>query len=315
MHKHTFKDFLDGSICVRCDTSEDKQRLLQFCTEAGITKSRLSILSIRETVSFYNVFYVDRDELALSALSEPETKFCNAVPFASLSNDTHPRRIVIDYSDTITTATLYNGEKAVKSAAINRRHGDNPSAHIAAVEVIDKLLAKQVKQPKPKTPMKKHGFKIGDRVVCVSDHHSMGNPVGEHGHIVAIDGFGHIGVEFDRCQPEGRHCDGKAKLGHGWWHFASELCHEQPTKPEVREVKRCAEIGEYVKITGFAFDFIRVGDIVRVSSVNFSDGSAFVRECDLARPSGSKVAPNYEWAIFNHYVVLEGYQPEEPANA
>lgn len=324
MCKHTVNDFLNGSICVRCDTSEDKQRLLQLCTEAGITRASYSTLSIQKTISLYSVFYVGRDTLDLSVLSEATSKFCNVVPFSSLSSNTSPRRIVIDYSDTITTATLYNGEKTVKSATINRRHGDNPSVHVAAVEVIDKLLAKQVKQPKPKKPAQNGIFKVGDRVV-VNDPspENVHYAHGKHGTIVSLvnQNPNVLAVELDESlalvDPSRFSCDcvGLTKPGHGYYACAKHLVHEQSTKPEVREVKRIAEIGEYVKITSFAFDFIRVGDIVRVSSVNFPDGSAFVRECDLARPSGCKVAPDYEWAIFNHYVVLEGYKPEEPTNA
>jgi hypothetical protein len=130
---------------------------------------------------------------------------------------------------------------------------------------------------------------------------------------MCIDVLGHIGVEFDNYQHNGHGCDGKAKPGYGRWHVAKELRHEQPTKQTVREVKRHAEVGEYVKLTKPAFDFMQTGDIVRVSSVFITDGSALVRECDLARPSGCDVAPNYEWSIFNYYVVLEGYKPGRDA--
>lgn len=308
MHKHTVKDFLDGSVCVRCTALEDKQRLLQVCTEAGITKTWCSTLSIQEMVAYFNVFYVDRDALALSTLSETTAKFCDAVPFASLAHDTHRRRIVIDYSDTVTTATLYNGEKAVKSATINRCRRDNPSVHIAAVEVIDKLLAKQAKQPKPKKPAEKNGFKVGDRVVI--DAPEPGNAHrahGKHGTIVSLENE-HYGENFfslELDEPVYNHdCLGQTKPGHGCYVNAGQLLHEQPSKPEVREVERHAKVGEWVKIVnnrGWYNNRYKPGEILQVTkeqtatSVFLSCGGAAA--CD------------------DEYVVLEGYQPEEPTNA
>lgn len=395
MYKHTIKDFLDGSICVRCNTSEDKQRLLQLCTEAGITKTYSSLLDIQQIVWLNNVFYVDQKASILAAISKSTSKFCDAVPFSSLSSNARPRRIVIDYSDTITTATLYNGEKAVKSATINRRPSDTPSVHVAAIEAIDKLLAKQVKQPKPKKPAEKNGFKVGDRVIidapkpgtahkahgkhgtivslenedCSGDaiaveldepvylHNCNGQTKpghgcyveaeqlrheqpdkqkvrevkrhaaekngfkvgdrvvctdprfecsGKHGRVAVVDkGWGaNIGVEFDEDFPHGNSCGGKIKSKRGYWLFAEFLSHEQPTKPQVREVKRHAKVGEWVKIVDADRDHDEKyanGDVLRVLDV---DGGGWVHlSC-----GGVCTAPE-------EYVVLEGYHPEEHANA
>lgn len=307
MYKHTIKDFLNGSICVRCDTSEDKQRLLQLCAEAGITKTWCSTLSIQQTVAFFDVFYVDHDTLTLSTLSKSASKFCDVVPFSSLSNDTHHRRIVIDYSDT-TTATLYNGEKTVKSATINRRPGDNPSAHIAAIEVINKLLAKQDKQPKPKKPAWKDDFNVGDRVVInVPKPGTAHRAHGKHGTIVALENDdcdeNMLVVELD--EPVYNHdCLGLTKPGHGCYAYVEQLLHEQAAKPEVREVKRHAKVGEWVKIVnkrGWYNERYKLGEILQVTTEK-SDISVFL-SCGGAA------------ALDDEYVVLEGYKPEEPTNA
>lgn len=307
MHKHTIKDFLDGLICVRCATLEDKQRLLQLCTEAEITKPSFSTLSIQEMVAFFNVFYVDRDALALTTLSEATAKFCDVVPFSSLAHDTHHRRIVIDYSDATTTATLYNGEKAIKSATINRCHSDKPSAHAAAIEVIDKLLAKQVKQPKPKKPAEKDGFKVGDRVIInVPKPGTAHKAHGKRGTIVALENDdcdeNMLVVELD--EPVYNHdCLGQTKPGHGCYAYAEQLVHEQPAKPEVREVERRAKVGEWVKIVradSFPDEKYKDGDILQVITNGYS--------LDYLSCGGSGVNRS-------EYVVLEGYQPEEPANA
>ena len=306
MTKHTIKDFLDGQTCVRCADQDCKQRLLQVCLKAGITKTQTPTLNIQQTVAFFNVFYIDRDAFTLAIMSEATAKFCDVVPFSSLANDTSPRRIVIDYSDTITTATLYNGDNAVKSATINRCHNDEPSVHVAAVEVIDKLLEKQGKQPKQEKPAEKCKFKVGDRVVYVGENANP-NVAGKHGTVMCIKSIDSIGIQFDE------YVDGHGledacprfaiKHGHGWWCKGENLRHEQPTKPQVREVKRRAKVGEWVKIvraSGSIGEEYQDGDILQVTQNNrFLD----VLSC------GGIGARNGE------YVVLEGYQPEEPTNA
>ena len=311
MYKHTIKDFLGGSICVRCNTLEDKQRMLQLCAETGITKTLSSTFSIQQTVAFFNVFYIDRDALTLSTLSETTAKFCDVVPFSSLSSDTHRRRIVIDYSDTITIATLYNGEKDVKSTTISRCHNDNPSVHIAAIEAINKLLAKQAKQPKktakPENLAEKEGFKIGDRVVVSSARHDLAYSAhGKHGTIVSLENEAHgenlFAVKLD--EPVYDHdCLGQTKPGHGCYANAETLRHEQPANPQVREVKRRANVGEWVKITqsdGFEGERYRNGDILQVVKTK--------PELDVLSCGGVAVR-------CSEYVVLENYHPEEHANA
>ena len=307
MTKHTLKDFLDGRICIRCADQDDKQRLLQFCADNGISKVWFSTLDIQQVVSMYNVFFIDRDSQALATIADVTSAFCTPVPFSSLANDTSPRRIVIEYSDATTTATLFNGEKAVKSATISRCHNDEPSIHVAAVEVIDKLLAKQVKRPKQKKPAEKDGFRVGDRVVVNAPKPGNAHSAhGKHGTIVSLENkdFAEnmFAVELD--EPVYAHnCCGQTKPCHGCYVEAVHLRHEQPTKPTVREVKRRAKVGEWVKIVranGSIGEEYQDGDILQVTQNN--------RVWDVLSCGGVG-------AFKDEYVVLEGYQPEEHANA
>jgi len=43
--------------------------------------------------------------------------------------------------------------------------------------------------------------------------------------VAALDGGPgkQIGVQFDEAIPHGHSCDGRAKVGHGWWCLAEEL--------------------------------------------------------------------------------------------
>lgn len=311
MTKHTLKDFLDGRICVRCANRDDKQRLLQFCDDNGISKAWFSTLDIQQAVSVYNVFFINRDSQSLATITDITSAFCIPVPFSSLVNDTSPRRIVIDYSDTITTAALFNKGNHIKTVSINRRTSDNPSVHVAAVEAIDKLLAKQdkptKKTSKPESPAEKDGFKVGDRVVINAPKPGNAHDAhGKHGAIVSLEnkdyGENMFAVELDE-PVYGHNCAGQTKPGHGCWVEAEQLLHEQPTKPQVREVKRRAKAGEWVKVVNayhFADENYRNGDILQVTKNNSV----------LDRLSCGGVG-----ASEGEYVVLEGYQPKGADNA
>lgn len=207
-------------------------------------------------------------------------------------------QIVIESNGDTTTAKMIVNGKEIKTSTTKRNPSDKPNWHIGAQVAFDRLWQKQ---EKPEKPAEKDGFKIGERVVCVSDHYSMGNSVGEHGRIVVIGEFDQIGVEFDRCQPEGHHCGGKAKPGYGRWHSASELRHEQPTKQAVKEVKRNAKVGDWVRIVkkeGKDGEPYKQGDVSQVTDVLFA-GVVWLSCGCLAIP--------------REYVVLEGYKPEEDA--
>lgn len=205
--------------------------------------------------------------------------------------------IVIRYEGDTTTATLIDSNfKHIKTTTAKRNPKDKPSLRIGAQVAFDRLWQKK---EKPEDPAEKDGFKVGDRVVCVNRSHECCD---KHGRIVAIlhdTDLVPFGVEFDECV-YGHDCDGAAKLGYGRWFFASDLSHEQPTKPQVREVKRNAKVGEWVRIVDALHGYgekYKNGDVLRtvvVDCLGFADLSC----------GGAGAYPG-------EYVALEGYQPEE----
>lgn len=102
-----------------------------------------------------------------------------------------------------------------------------------------------------------------------------------------------------------------------------ELFNRKPKKPEVKEVKRQAKVGEWIKITDaqYSYDLYKNGDILQVyKTSSFSDRMYFSingvfcelprrlsqKECkDISNDNGNVIIRHYE------YVVLENYEPEE----
>ena len=80
----------------------------------------------------------------------------------------------------------------------------------------------------------------------------------------------------------------------------------------MREVKRAAKVGEYIKLTGNSYSFNKVGDILKVSEVeNSSVGLARVLVEDHPHyPSSSRQSGTWSY-LMDEYVVLEGYKEEE----
>ena len=83
---------------------------------------------------------------------------------------------------------------------------------------------------------------------------------------------------------------------------------EKPEEQKVKEVKRPAKAGEYIKFTKPLYHFGKVGDIAKVY-LAWNDGALTVLERDLHRPSGCNVDKNFDWFVDrDKYVVLEGYK-------
>ena len=116
-------------------------------------------------------------------------------------------------------------------------------------------------------------------------------------------------VEFDE-HVYNHNCDGKTKAGHGCYALIEHLTHEQPTKPQVREVKRQAKAGEYIKLTKKMYSFDKVGLILRADK---ADACTLVLQKNHPTCPFDK-DPDFEWAYKESgYVVLEGYQPGRDA--
>lgn len=86
----------------------------------------------------------------------------------------------------------------------------------------------------------------------------------------------------------------------------AKLAFERLMAPQVKEVKRHAKVGEYIKIVnacGCSVDEYKNGDILKVVAFgghSYEDGKAYYKN------------ERFKYAAFNEYVVLEGYKPEEP---
>lgn len=83
-------------------------------------------------------------------------------------------------------------------------------------------------------------------------------------------------------------------------------------EPQVKEIKRQAKVGEYIKLTRKNFSFNKIGDILKVDSVE-KVASVYAKN----HPLRLKFAlfangENHLWHYTSYdYVVLENYKPEE----
>lgn len=79
-------------------------------------------------------------------------------------------------------------------------------------------------------------------------------------------------------------------------------------KPAVKEFKRNAKVGEYIKLIRPEFSFNKKGDILLVSDIAPS-GNPIVEECDHPRKAKKETK---RWCYREDcYVVLEGYKPKK----
>ena len=202
-------------------------------------------------------------------------------------------QIVIESNGDTTTAKMIVNGKGIKTSTTQRNPSDKPNWHIGAQVAFDRLWERQEKPGKQKNDWV---FAVGDRVVYVGDHPVLN---GKSGRIVDVN-EGDCGVEFDE-NIRNHSCAGRAKDGHGFWCLPSVLRHEKPTKQAVKEVKRNAKVGDWVRIVkkeGKDGEPYKQGDVSQVTDVLFA-GVVWL-SC------GCLVIPR-------EYVVLEGYKPGRDA--
>lgn len=298
---YTMDDFINNKLAVRVN-KDNILDFLKMCEEKGLVwccgdKATNFVPSKAEYIGFG---LDSKNTLTYSSRGGEYLYAFEGYTFVDFSQIINPTKyqIIIDSDGDITTAKMVVNGKEVKTATAKRNPIDKANWHIGAQVAFDRLWQKKEKPEKP-AEKEKDGFKVGDRVVCVGFQHDC---YGKHGHIVTIlndtTGLVPFGVEFDKPVCGGHDCGGAAKSGCGRWFYVRELSHEQPTKQKVREVKRCAKVGEWVKIVDAASsgnEAYKNGDILRVKKAYF-DGSAYL-SC------GGIYACPFE------YVVLEGYQP------
>ena len=142
-------------------------------------------------------------------------------------------KVVIVTDGSKTRATLYEGDKMVKTAKAKRNKEDAFDFAVGARLAFDRLMGEE----KPAEEISEGGFKVGDRVTC------DGHP----GTVICLAATGdkRIGVEFDpgeRCG--GHNCLG-VKLRAGatgvswrcWWATPGELEHLKEEKKEEHDMK------------------------------------------------------------------------------
>lgn len=303
MTTYTMDDFINGNLAVRVNTTNN-EKFLEMCEKKGLvwrSGCKATAHSNEEWFTCVALETYSKDEKRLVGLNKnDEIIYSDHYIFIDFSQiiDSIKYQIIIESDGDTTTAKMVVNGKEVKTATAKRNPADKANWHIGAQTAFDRLWAKQPK-PEKSAEKEKDGFKIGDRVVCVGFQHDC---YGKHGHIVTIlndaTGLVPFGVEFDEPVCGGHDCGGVAKPGCGRWFYVRELSHEQPAKQKVREVKRQANAGEWVKIVNAANiwgEAYKNGDILQVKfayldgTVNLSCGGF------CAFPS--------------EYVVLEGYQP------
>lgn len=304
MKKYTMDDFINRKLAVRVN-KDNIMDFLKMCEEKG-----LAWASGEKATEYCNpamkriaVGPTYTNKLSFSLWENSPAYFSDGYTFVDFSQIIKPTRyqIIIETDGNSTTAKMFVNGKEVKQATAKRNPADKANWRTGAQTAFDRLWEKKEK------PVKKDGFKAGDRVVCVDDSAwAFVDLEGKSGRVVCIeDGTLSIGVEFDEV--DGLHnCDGKAISGHGWWLTPKMLRHESHTKQTVREVKRQAKAGEYIKLTEKSYSFDKVGLILRVDKVN---GCAVVLQKNHPT-SNSNSHPEFPWAYPKYgYVVLEGYKP------
>lgn len=305
MKKYTMNDFIAGKLSVRVNEN-NMMEFLKMCEAKGLRWMSGYKATERnypaETVEYYN----DGVFCGLSFTRHDQLNHLTGRTIVDFSQIINPSRyqIIIETDGNSTTAKMIVNGKEVKQATAKRNPADKANWRTGAQTAFDRLWEKQ---EKPEKHAEKDGFKVGDRVVCVDDSAwAFVDLKGKSGRVVCIEnGTLSIGVEFDEV--DGLHnCDGKAISGHGWWLTPKTLRHESHTKQTVREVKRQAKAGEYIKLTEKSYSFDKVGLILRVDKVN---GCALVLQKNHPT-SNTNSHPEFPWAYSKYgYVVLEGYKP------
>jgi hypothetical protein len=147
---------------------------------------------------------------------------CKCVVQKGKKNTPAPRyRIVIECNGDTTTAEMQVNGRKVKQAQAKRNPADEFNWRIGAETAFGRLFEKKTAPAK----QEERPFRVGDRVVCVSDSKDDAHVVGKHGRIVCMTSYG-FGVEFDDMLAFGHSCNRHGKGSHCWYLNTRELRHE-----------------------------------------------------------------------------------------
>jgi len=148
--------------------------------------------------------------------------------------------------------------------------------------------------PSP-TIIKQSKYEVGDKVKLVSKRPSNWNSQGQ------MDKHLNQTVILTKVSGDSIYFDGSDP-----WSIRFNAIEGKVIEPTIKEVKRHAKIGEYIKLTKQAFVFSKIGDVLHVTSHGYS--CAQVLGKDHPRPTRDN---DEKWNYIDaEYVVLEGYIPE-----
>lgn len=292
---YTMKDFINKPIAVRVG-QDHKIEFLKMCEAEGLkwrhgekpTQWAPDIFGDKMCITRHCKY--GHGDLMVGDVKCYEKQHLTIVDFKDIKPNNEPRyQIIIDCDGKTTTAKMLVDGKEVKTGVAKYNPADKFDFSIGAKVAFDRLWDKP-------EPVK---FKVGDRVKCVRVPDGNKEVVGKYGTVKKVgDGnYLPILVDFDERLKRGHGglSNAKCKPDHGWWCpvYALELV-------TIREVKRPAKPGEYIKIvksSGLTIDEYKTGDILKVVKVNDKMGWAYYKDAI------GKYANTWE------YVVLEGYVP------
>lgn len=296
---YTMKDFIEKPIAVRVG-QDHKEEFLKMCEAeglrwmSGVKATEFTPKWLGEDLCIaYNIPHFPKG-LGWESGHQYSLHNITVVDFKDFTAKPEPRyQIIIDCDGKTTTAKMMVDGKEVKTGVAKYNPADKFDFSIGAKTAFDRLWGKEPEPVKPTS-----AFKVGDRVKCVKVADGNKKVVGKYGTLVKVtdDTRLPILVDFDEDIGGSSNNDLRGvKPGCGWWCPKGAL--ELVT---VREVKRPAKPGEYIKIVnpcGLAIDEYREGDILKVVKVNDKYGWAYYKDA---------VA---KYANVTEYVVLEGYVP------
>lgn len=304
--KWTMEDFKTKKIAVRVGHNNVRE-FLQMCDDVGLewilggkATGFIPVALHDDTVIVTEPLYSEV-YLVNTYANIANAKGFTVVDFEDYAENRSPKyRVVIESDGKDTKAVMeVNGSK-VKEVVGKLHPKDKFSWRTGAELAFGRLWepkfgkGKDTENNKEKEALS--DFHFGDRVVYVGGTIEYKNMIGKHGRFVCMSN-GYAVVEFDEKIVGWN--DGER--GSCWMCRPENLRHEGKHKPNVREVKRKAQIGEYILIKEAYIPYgYQNGDIIKVISF---DQSGFVYGENTASIS------------MKEYVVLEGYTPEKGSDA
>lgn len=206
-----------------------------------------------------------------------------------LVKQSKPVQSIHIYSDgTTTTAVLKEGKKVVKESKATCHEDDEFNFETGAKLAFERLFKEKL------NVVKQDKYEVGDKVKIVSkwtvDTNENSDGEMDHwlGKIMTIRKINSDGDEYYIMEE-----DKGETFGNGWvW---NKHCIEGKVVDVSNEVKREANVGEYIKITNsyMAWGY-KIGDVIRVVKKD-KDGDVYGKDTNCIRTC--------------EYVVIDGYKP------